>query len=346
MSVVVEGGQTYVPHKFFYLKDHLGSTRAVVDINGEVKESYDYYPFGLHMPGKVYLAGPAVTKNLFTGIPTKAETSLFLNRDEIFQDFKERDAETHWDYFGARYYSPALGRWLAVDPLAEKYPGWSSYAYAYDNPVNFFDPDGKEGLGAAIRQDQRVKRYLNGEITREQYLAETNAEGQGALLALSLLSFGTIADGIIGTVQDIATGNLGLSSLLNFLPGDELIDIGRNVSKTAESLQKIAKAASEVVGPGKGAVHGTKIHTKFAEQVKKTMAGLKPEVSYKGGKVVERGTKGSIRVDVVKGNPKKPTAIFDLKTGKAKLTKRRIKQIRKHLPEGYKDIPIEEIRNQ
>ena len=99
-----------------------------------------------------------------------------------------------------------------------------------------------------------------------------------------------------------------------------------------------------MVGKGKGAVHGTKIHTEFAERVKNTL-DLPTEVSYKGGIVVKRGTKGSIRVDVVKGNPEKPTAIFDLKTGKAKLTKRRIKQIRKHLPEGYKDIPIKEIRN-
>ena len=100
-----------------------------------------------------------------------------------------------------------------------------------------------------------------------------------------------------------------------------------------------------MVGKGKGAVHGTKIHTEFAKQVKNKI-GLPTEVSYKGGRVVRRGTKGSKRVDVVLGDREKPTAIFDLKTGKAKLTEKRIEQIRKHLPKGFEDIPIIEIRNQ
>ncbi len=47
------------------------------------------------------------------------------------------------DYFGARYYESSSGRWLSVDPLRDKYPGWSSYNYVMDNPIKNFDPDGK-----------------------------------------------------------------------------------------------------------------------------------------------------------------------------------------------------------
>ena len=43
--------------------------------------------------------------------------------------------------FGARNYDPALGRWMNVDPLAEKYPSISPYTYAYNNPVYYIDPD-------------------------------------------------------------------------------------------------------------------------------------------------------------------------------------------------------------
>ena len=50
----------------------------------------------------------------------------------------------NWYYFGARYYDPAIGRWLSVDPLAEKYPGISSYAFALNNPIKYYDPDGKQ----------------------------------------------------------------------------------------------------------------------------------------------------------------------------------------------------------
>ena len=43
---------------------------------------------------------------------------------------KERDSETGFSYFGARYYdSDILMGWLSVDPLADKYPNISPYAY-------------------------------------------------------------------------------------------------------------------------------------------------------------------------------------------------------------------------
>jgi RHS repeat-associated protein len=48
-----------------------------------------------------------------------------------------------YDY-GARNYDPALGRWMNVDPLAEKYPNMSPYIYCANNPVLYVDPDGRE----------------------------------------------------------------------------------------------------------------------------------------------------------------------------------------------------------
>ncbi|MCE1189690.1 MAG: hypothetical protein LWX56_11185 [Ignavibacteria bacterium] len=41
-----------------------------------------------------------------------------------------------------RYSEP--GRWMSLDPLAKKYPGWSPYAYCKNNPIIFIDPNGKE----------------------------------------------------------------------------------------------------------------------------------------------------------------------------------------------------------
>jgi len=55
---------------------------------------------------------------------------------------KEQDAETGLDYFGARYYMAALGRWASVDPLADGDPEWSPYNYVHNNPLGFMDPTG------------------------------------------------------------------------------------------------------------------------------------------------------------------------------------------------------------
>ena len=64
---------------------------------------------------------------------------------------KERDAETGYGYFGARYMDHELMTgWLSVDPLADKYPGISPYAYCAWNPVKLVDPDGREIILTSI----------------------------------------------------------------------------------------------------------------------------------------------------------------------------------------------------
>jgi len=58
---------------------------------------------------------------------------------------EEGDWESGFHYYGARYYwSETLTGWLSVDPMADKYPSISPYAYCVWNPVMLVDPDGRE----------------------------------------------------------------------------------------------------------------------------------------------------------------------------------------------------------
>lgn len=54
----------------------------------------------------------------------------------------ERDKETGYDYRGARFYDSDIARFLSVDPLGHRAGAWSTYRYAFDNPIIFFDSNG------------------------------------------------------------------------------------------------------------------------------------------------------------------------------------------------------------
>jgi RHS repeat-associated protein len=57
---------------------------------------------------------------------------------------KELDEKTGLYYYGARYYAPRISLWLSTDPLQEKYPNFSTYAYCSNNPINHIDPYGMD----------------------------------------------------------------------------------------------------------------------------------------------------------------------------------------------------------
>jgi RHS repeat-associated protein len=97
------------------------------------------------------------------------------------------------------------------------------------------------------------------------------------------------------------------------------------------------------VGPGRGPAYGSRAHAALRREADAS-PNLRGEVSFLGGQEVAAGTRGSIRIDLLAMQGGRPTAIFDLKTGGARLTTSRISGIRSQLPPSLRNLPIEEIR--
>ena len=74
-------------------------------------------------------------------VPMPAVANASYNYKYNGKELQEELGLNMYDY-GARNYDPALGRWMNIDPLAEKATDWTPYRYAFNNPLSFTDPTG------------------------------------------------------------------------------------------------------------------------------------------------------------------------------------------------------------
>ena len=105
----------------YYLKDHQGNNRVVINQSGTVEETNHYYPFG----------------GVFG---TTGNTQPYKYNGKEFDTKKG----LNWYDYGARYYDAALGRFTTVDPSSENYYAFNPYSYCVNNPIKYIDPDGKD----------------------------------------------------------------------------------------------------------------------------------------------------------------------------------------------------------
>jgi RHS repeat-associated protein len=123
-------GATGTGGVFYYFSDHLKTASVITDSAGVIKAESDYYPWG----GELQFVNNDSNDYKFTG--------------------KKRDLETGLDYFGARYYSNGLGRWVSADwsatPVPVPYADFGDpqslnlYQFVGGNPASKADPDGHE----------------------------------------------------------------------------------------------------------------------------------------------------------------------------------------------------------
>ena len=145
------------PAYYYYLKDHQGNNRVVINSSGTVQETNHYYPFG-----GVFASTGNVQPYKYNG--KELDTKKGLN----------------WYDYGARYYDATLGRWLVVDPLAEKHYSKSSYVYCLNNPLLYIDPLGKDTV---LVQDINIRPYDRG-VKGETYTAKIEVIQNGEVVGV------------------------------------------------------------------------------------------------------------------------------------------------------------------
>ena len=128
----VPGGVQYVA------VDHLGSTRAVMDGAGAITRLEDFLPFGETIPAGIAGRGALYPATAWAEV---AGTSKRFTGKE-----REGEVGAGLDYFGARYFSAAQGRFTTPDPgphIKADPQTWNRYTYARNNPLAYIDPTGQ-----------------------------------------------------------------------------------------------------------------------------------------------------------------------------------------------------------
>ncbi|BEM85459.1 hypothetical protein SME41J_47830 (plasmid) [Serratia marcescens] len=141
-----------------YSYDNLiGNSGLELDGDGNIISLEEYYPYG----------GTAVWT---------ARSAVEADYKTIRYSGKERDA-TGLYYYGYRYYQPWAGRWLSADP-AGTVDGLNLFRMCRNNPVSFFDPDGRKPKLNNVEQgvldnlNNVIKPFLLSRREQDKVLAE------------------------------------------------------------------------------------------------------------------------------------------------------------------------------
>jgi RHS repeat-associated protein len=238
----------------FNYTDHLGNVRLSYsdgDKNGtiattEIVEESNYYPFGLKHSGyNGYVA---------------TDYKYKFNGKELQDDDIGGSKLNMYDY-GARNYDPALGRWMNVDPLAEKFPSCSPYSFSFNNPIVFVDPDGRAPLPynddiiTKVSNKKGDAHYVQREVSMRMTLTVVNSNGADLSKTMFNKSAGSVQlSSLTGVAQKDFRGNDVYASdnlknvSVDYKVVSSLKDVGKNdhVMMLVNDIPKTAKGVDPV----------------------------------------------------------------------------------------------------
>lgn len=203
----------------YFLKDHLGNTRVVVNSDNATLQITNYYPFGL------------TSQSFQSGIDNK-----YLYNGKELQEDEIGNGMLDWYDYGARMYDLLLGRFHTQDPLSEMYYSLSSYAYVANNPLKYIDPT---GMWIQYSDSTGSYRYNDGQW--EQY--QTQGQHAGRYTAYTAES-GSFLEGVLD----------GLNRLNKNVTGNELLSFFANDDNNATIFSGVENSA-DISGSATGSVY-------------------------------------------------------------------------------------------
>ena len=162
------------------------------------------------------------------------DTELRSNR-RIPLKINNQMRQTGMYYYGARYYSPEVSIWLSVDPLAEKYPDLSPYAFVANNPIFYVDPDGRDIR--ISRDDENKTIIIEGNFYFNMSQIDPNSEfGSLEAIVTALNSWANDIQTAVSSMEEFE----GYNATVNFSMKE--VDIGN--ASGSDAIAKIQDAAN------------------------------------------------------------------------------------------------------